>query len=188
MIIMISGKQGSGKSTITSVLLRSLSNDGFFAEECRFAGAIYDMHNFCLSYIKQRGIQVPDKDGKLLQFLGTDWARKQYGENIWVDLLKTGILNDNHNDFYIISDCRFENEFDAFPEAFRVRLECPEEIRKNRAHGWRENTEHPSETGLDGYAADHMFDLYINTSVVPAEDCARVILSDYNAGNWRTRL
>lgn len=63
----------------------------------------------------------------------------------------------------IVDDCRFENEFDALPEALRIRLEAREEVRRLRADSWREDVFHPSETGLDKYCEEGKFDLVFNT-------------------------
>lgn len=185
-IVMISGKMGSGKSTLTRKLLE-LENQRGPAMELRFAEAIYDMHDFCRDYLKNCGIKVPDKDGKLLQLLGTDWGRASYGENVWVDIVKNSVIHAegfSPQQLIVISDCRFMNEFDAFPEALRVRLVCGEDTRKNRAESWRENTQHPSEIDLDQYSFDKRFDLYIDTEKVDSNAAATLVRAQLDKNVW----
>ena len=64
----------------------------------------------------------------------------------------------------IIDDARFKNEIDGFPEAFKIRLRCSRDVRKERADAWRDTEDHISETDLDEY--DQMpekFNLILNT-------------------------
>lgn len=140
------------------------------------------------------GMKSPHKkDGPLLQFLGTEWGRKTYGDAVWVNALRGRVEieklkrnNDAARLITIISDCRFENEFDAFPEALRIRLVCSEAERKLRAEMWRENTQHPSETGLDLYAAHGKFDLMFNTEdpACTPEHMATLILAQLDKDCW----
>ena len=78
----------------------------------------------------------------------------------------------------VVSDTRFPNELEAFPGAVTVRLDCPEEIRKARilatpGQNWRENTNHPSETGLDHITN---WNFRFDTSQLTTEQCAGRIL------------
>jgi hypothetical protein len=84
----------------------------------------------------------------------------------------------------VIGDCRFENEFDAFPHALRVRLGCPEEVRKSRCSMWRENTQHPSEIGLDKYAKEGWFDLYLHTDSISSNGAFNLTMAQLDKGNW----
>lgn len=54
------------------------------------------------------------KDRKFLQFIGTEWART-INDNVWVDLLKEKIKQNNNHNIYI-SDVRFKNEFKALKD------------------------------------------------------------------------
>jgi len=128
------------------------------------------------------GIPRVEKDGLLLQLLGTEWGRKKHGENVRIDAVKHKIaelasrFKEREKYLVIIDDCRFPNEFDAFPEALRVRLTASEDVRKARTVSWRENTKHPSETSLDDREDD--FDLLLLTEEPSTpEKCAAVILS-----------
>ncbi len=169
-IVLLSGKQGSGKSTIQKLLMSKAPEFGFdMGIAANFADALYRLHDDVLDTM-ENDYAIPrttDKDGVLLQLLGTEWGRTVYGEEIWVTILKNRLkmhLRTNQNILVVIADCRFRNEFDAFPEALRVRLDALSAIRKERTHSWRPNQQHPSEIDLDGYAKEDRFDLYLNTS------------------------
>lgn len=203
-IILISGPQGSGKSTITEALRKSLEARKYWeAIELRFASAIYQMHDAIRDYMRSLGFHAPEKMGDLLQYLGTDFGRKNFGDDVWVNCVKSLIHNiqvtrdqlSTHaeaqgikeNLAILISDCRFRNEFDAFPEALRVRLQAPELVRKARAEAWRENTKHPSEVDLDSYAESGKFDLYLNTMDTPVVGCVTLIEAKLDKGGWVER-
>ncbi len=203
-IILVSGPQGSGKSTISRELVQSLEKKkDWEAIELQFASAIYQMHNAIREYMRGLGFKTPDKMGDLLQYLGTDFGRKNFGDDVWVQCVRSVIRNimttrdqlQTHaeaqgikeNLAIVISDCRFRNEFDAFPEALRVRLEAPEMIRKARTDSWRDNTAHASEVDLDVYAKERMFDLHLDTVNTPVVGCVTLIQAKLDKGGWEER-
>ena len=161
-IILISGKQGSGKTTLTQSLVTSLQNEGHLVQCLKFAGTIYAMHDLIRDYGRSLGLNIPDKDGRLLQLLGTEWGRSTLGENVWVDALRAQI-GKSEADYILIDDCRFPNELDVVPKEQRVaiRLDAPSHVRKARCPAWRDTDKHPSEAALDGYM--ERFDTVINT-------------------------
>jgi hypothetical protein len=177
-IVLLSGQQGSGKTSAQKKLIDMWNaRPGHKAIAINFADALYEMH-FAVQAIAQRyGIEPKKpKDGPLLQVLGTQWGRHTIDENIWVIILKGKIkeqyareglyAHDVDKALIVIGDCRFENEFEAFPEALRVRLICNEDARKLRCSMWRENTAHESEVSLDRYDTLGKFDLYVDTGAI----------------------
>lgn len=167
-IVLISGKQGAGKTSLQEALLAQWKRfAGKGGVKLNFADTLYEMHDAVLNilhrHLPKRNIV---KDGPLLQLLGTEWGRKTIHQEIWVAILRERIKDfaSLQDLLFVVGDCRFENEFDGFPEALKVRLTCPEEVRKARCSMWRENTQHPSEVGLDAYEAQGKFDLVIDTS------------------------
>lgn len=170
-LILISGKQGSGKTTLQHLLAQKLGRE---AVTLNFADVIYEIHNFALETLSDYDVKVPKKDGKLLQLLGTEWGRKTLGENIWCAIVRNR-LDLIEPEFAVIGDCRFENEFNYFPEALRVRLQAPTEVRKARCDAWRDTDQHPSEIDLDKYAADGRFDLTLPTDIMSPEECCEKV-------------
>lgn len=199
-IVLISGKQGSGKTSIANALQRQIHNAGqkSFVELLNFADPIRAMHNFCQGMLKQAGLVAENApiDGTLMQLLGTEWGRRCIADNVWVNYLKAELerrQNTRKNMFehliFVIADVRFENELFAFPDALRVRLECPEDERQVRAEKWRPNTVHPSEVSLDTLAALGVFDLYLDTSSIGTsiEGCVNLIHAQILKGNWKEK-
>lgn len=194
-IVMLSGKQGSGKTTVQKALaLEWQKRRGGRAICVNFADVLYEMHDKVLgvlyNYIPRRDIV---KDGPLLQVLGTEWGRNTLGENIWVEILKERIAqlahgNAHYSDLlFIIGDCRFMNEFQGIPTALRVRLEAEYETRKSRCSMWRENSTHPSEIGLDDVSAAKEFDLYLytgNETNVGVDGCVSLIIAQLDKNVW----
>jgi len=187
MIILISGKQGSGKSTLSRNLILNFQQDGYEVLQVRFSAPLYEMHNRVLGVIAGHGLSVPEKDGKLLQLLGTEWGRVVYGENIWVDIARKRIelfMTGTGKRVAIIDDCRFKNELFGFPEAFKVRLVCDRDTRKGRADAWRDTENHQSEIDLDDVDSSE-FDVVLDTSKYTQ---AEVLQDVYTHSTWRADL
>jgi dephospho-CoA kinase len=68
------------------------------------------------------------KDRKLLQDFATNWARR-HDPDVWVRSLKGQLKPDIR---YIITDARFENEIDAFPDFLKIYVTADFEVRKQR--------------------------------------------------------
>lgn len=200
-ILILSGPQGSGKTT-----LQQRITEKWYARHHRgttivnFADPIRKMADACNFILKDYG--WPDrgmvKDGPLMQLLGTEWGRGTIDNNIWVKLLRqrierAGSLAEftNHptkeDQLAIIGDCRFPNEFDAFPDALRVRLSCPENVRKARCEMWRDNTTHASEIALDEYDITRKFDMYLDTELTSIEGCVSLMTVALEKGDWTSR-
>jgi hypothetical protein len=123
----------------------------------KFAQTIYTMHDLVLDVLRQMGIDVPKKDGRLLQLLGSDWGRTVYGPDIWVKCALAAYdmtaKNYSATTVFLIDDCRFVNEAEAFRplNGFLVRLDASQAVRKARCSAWRETEGHDSEISLDHY-------------------------------------
>lgn len=177
MIILISGKQGSGKTSLAKGLVESLNN----AYHLKFADPFYEMHEALRAVANKYNIPFEQKEGKLLQYLGTEWGRVTKGHNVWVDALKSKVNKiyeqDQMNPTIIIDDARFENEFDAFPDALSIRLSAGAAARKLRADGWRDTEDHPSEIGLDDYVTQGKFKLNLDTEEMSKDQTLSFVLS-----------
>lgn len=164
IVVMLSGKQGSGKTTLANGLAAwAIGDDRMWTYVLKFADTLYQMHDAIFSILEKEGIPRPEKiDGNLLQMLGTDWGRKTVHPDLWVRILQNKVHKviqfakwPKHK-FIIIDDAREVNEINCFDtcshiEVIKIRLECNEGQRKARAEKWRANTAHPSEVGLDDY-------------------------------------
>lgn len=183
VLILLSGKQGSGKTTLTKALRDYFTISGYYSYPIRFADPLYEMHDAIWKIMEKYGQKLAHKkDGPLLQLLGTEWGRNTIKETLWTDLCRRRVddllaIEDLYQPkAIIIDDARFETEFNAFPDALRVRLECAREIRQRRCEMWRENDTHPSEVGLDSYAAHGKFDVYLNTGVLNKTICLNTVI------------
>lgn len=123
-IVLISGYAGSGKDTLSLYLQRELllENKNVYmrafatrVKECAYKEFMWDGNK--------------DKKGRrLLQDIGM--AGREYDENLWVKYVLMEFagwyLPDHLNDFIIISDWRFPNEYEycqkLFLETIRVRI------------------------------------------------------------------
>lgn len=182
MIILLSGKQGSGKSTLAEGLLNRLPG---ITKVMKFADPLYAMHDACLPILKEYGIRdkAMIKDGDLLQILGTEYGRRKIREDLWVEILRQRV-NTSLADNIIIDDARFINEVNMFPDALKVRLECPVDARKPRVSYWREDQSHPSETGLDSYKG---WDVVVFTDVIPKHITLNIVLEHYEKKQTQTK-
>jgi hypothetical protein len=108
------------------------------------------------------------KDGPMLQFWGTEWRRERFSQRYWVKKTEDYFMENfywNHQDensFFLLPDTRFKNEVKWLKDMDmlydRIRGIYIEVIRYNddgtRYYAPDRDPNHPSETGLKGYAPD----------------------------------
>jgi len=177
MIVGLSGKQGSGKTTIAKLLVEALTPQR--TRVVKFATPIYQIHDAVNKVYVNHGINCPKKDGLLLQWIGTEHGRQTKGDNVWVDIAKRSIINASRDGLHaLVDDLRFKNEFTMLEaeNATLIRLVCPTDVRKYRADSWREDHNHKSETDLDEYMAAGRFHLVIDTWHQSPKDILDTIL------------
>jgi len=141
-LIALSGKMGSGKTT-TFKLLHDRLGPGVVL--VKFASPLYEAQDYLY---EKFGFGFPAiKDRKLLQWLGTNWAREK-NENVFVDVFKDRVAGLMANGMTVIcDDCRFLNEAEA------VRELGGTVIKINKLHGGHAESEsgksHASEKEID---------------------------------------
>lgn len=167
LIVLISGKQGSGKTTAAQYIRNYFDELDFETHRMRFAEPLYKMHNKIYEVMQEYGFKKPPiKDGPLLQLLGTEWGRNTIDKDIWAKACFNKVSKVvGENVVVTIEDCRFENELDIFSNALKIRLVASPSARRERCSAWRENETHQSEIGLDEYEKNGGFDLIINTAL-----------------------
>lgn len=194
-VILISGKQGSGKTTLANSLAKVIRDStSCRVEETKFAGLLYELHNKIYRYVRRYNLKLrSQKDGRLLQLIG-DWAREVHGKEVLVEATKAKVrefeIDNNFENpgkdlFVIIDDCRCVAEFEAFPKAFRIRLECSEQVRRNRCSSWRATSQHSTETDLDKSSESGLFDLVLDTEKLSKEDCVKAVLQKFGGNVGR---
>lgn len=160
IVILISGKAGSGKSTVAELLRQKLAFKRYSVTRKSFADKVKECAR---KYMLWDG-KKDERGRRLLQRIGTDVGR-EYDPDIWVKLL----LEEIHSfmfppDFVIIDDARFPNELEltSKDESFqcvKIRVEAPQLVELKG-----ESASHPSETSLDDY---NSFDITIwNTGTI----------------------
>jgi hypothetical protein len=149
MIIGLCGAQGSGKDTVTNILVTKY---GFV--RLSFADALKDVVAILFSWPRhmlegdtpesRTWREAPDAEWSLktgipgfsprkaLQYIGTDLIRERVYIDIWTGIVEKRIamiLAANPKAKIVVSDCRFTNEVAAvkkFPGARLVRIVRPE--------------------------------------------------------------
>lgn len=151
-LIGLSGKRGSGKNTVATMMQEA----NYFYQEHAFASKLkyfatqligegYDVYSQQgkTEFIPEWGMTV----GELLQRLGTDAIRNGLHQQAWVLACFAGIEPDA---YAIVTDCRFPNEVDAIQARGGIVLRIEGDPLKQHGDGTRDDA-HSSETALDGY-------------------------------------
>ncbi|MBK9392036.1 MAG: hypothetical protein IPN68_18305 [Bacteroidetes bacterium] len=175
IVVGISGKMGSGKTTLSNALAAEIVP----SFQVRFAGPLYECHEAVWSILEGYGLPREQKSRDFLTWLGTEFVRNRQPD-FWVKALNKKVreirsatcLQDEP--LVIVDDVRFENEFLGLSGALMVRLECPVDVRRARASAWSD-AKHASEIGLDEYSRDGRFDLYFDTSTRSVESMVSII-------------
>ncbi len=181
MIIGITGKIGSGKTTIAEYLQKEHGfTETSMATPLKEIGTIFGFTRDQLYGTQEQKLEIHPYWGisgrHFLQKVGTELFRDQLKkvlpemkmtDTIWVELFKMRYLSNPKN--YVISDLRFLDEAKAIQElgGFVVRT-----IRKNEVSS-KDGSEHShiSELELDQITADFI----INNDINSKEDAQKLV-------------
>lgn len=136
-IVAISGKAGSGKTTVSHHLADKYGYTGL-----NFADALKE------EAIRMGWDAVKDDRGrKLLQRLGQ--VGREYTEDCWVNLLESLIKDTFQTDKVVVGDCRYKNEalWVRSKGGILLRIERPDNPWALKGDA----AQHHSETDLDGF-------------------------------------
>lgn len=114
---MLFGGRGCGKDTLTEMLVNRIEG----AEQLRLASFVVDA---CKAF----GIDNPTRTQ--LTLVGQDIGRKYFGDDVWIKQAVKRV-NENPDTTFIISDIRYQNEYDTFLELgfIPVLIDCEEDER-----------------------------------------------------------
>lgn len=135
MKIAFGYKMGVGKDEAVSYIKRKI--DG---RQISFAGPLYSI----MFYAQEVCGFEQQKDREFLQYVGTEWARKN-DPNVWVRLAieKSSMINGN----IFLTDLRFPNEFEALKNDGWLCVKINRSYTEGREGSG--NKSHHSEKALD---------------------------------------
>ena len=149
MIIGLSGKQGTGKSTLAKAIQDTYTNVKIF----KIAGTIYELQDYI--YNRLGLTMIGEKDRPLLIAIGL-WGRSK-DENIWTnDTLRQALEHSRMGGIALIDDIRFPNEAKAIEDNLGVLIRI-EGVQRgpNITEDMKTNE---SETALDNFNFKNIID------------------------------
>lgn len=166
-IILVSGKKRAGKDTVAQMIVEQL-DDSYsisrlsFAEPMKYIIAstfdvaledLEDYKNFPKLYPVMvmhselvKPFELSTDMRKILQRFGTEAMKKQFGDDVWSELLYKKI----HSDITVVSDWRFKSELEFLKKQKGVKVIT---VRVNRV-GQVVHDEHISEKDLEDVETD----------------------------------
>jgi hypothetical protein len=165
--IGVSGKKGSGKTTLTRL---ALIKQGYIP--------IPLARHFKVDMVAKDGAPAAEVFGAAetksattrdaLQKRGTELGRNVYGEDVWLRHLEAHILDFVAHGItrFVIPDVRFPNEVEYVQQALGGK------VYRIIGRGVQSGDAHPSETALDGYDG---FDAVIDNRPENAERAPRLL-------------
>lgn len=159
-IIGISGKIGSGKGTVTKLLmeLNEKFEERFFAEKLKkfvadLAGVNYELtltQEGKNTFVESFNMTL----GEMLQTIGTNAMRDNFDKDVWAKSVFTTLSTDG---YYLLSDFRFTNEGDYIKKNGGVTLRINRPNNPVAENSGRD-LNHSSETELDDYDFDYVIE------------------------------
>ena len=162
ILIGISGKKRSGKDTLATAIKVHTT---LLIHKIAFADALKKEVAAALGITVQELERDKDFYRPILQWWGTDYRRKKFGEDYWTIQFAKAFLK-SEADMVIAPDVRFPNEAGLIRQSGGILIRVEREGLPTDVH--------ESETALDRYKFDYTFN---NTTVDSCNQFARVLLS-----------
>ena len=165
-LILVGGKAGSGKTTVVNMFIQEFETLNIEVKTFALADKLKEMvymlctlYNMPINSVQDLNtVGVKEKYRHHMQYIGTEICQSIFGKTCWCELIGKQIaehLNKTHG-VAIISDLRFEHEFEYFlSESFRKLLKstiATTIIKVNRPHlniNDKEKYQHSSEQQID---------------------------------------
>lgn len=160
-LIGLSGKMGSGKSTIVQCLKDITLEEKVLV--VKLAGPLYDIQEYVYRRISQVH-QRPEsfiKDRKLLQWIGSEWGRDTIGTNLWVDLFRFEVLalhKKYPHAIIVCDDVRFDNEAEAIKDLGGKVVKVTSTLNEKRIDMAAGISNHQSEAGINLDYVDYIIE------------------------------
>lgn len=166
MVIGISGKARSGKSTLAELMKLSLETREYTVKILNFADPLKDMMIDILGYDEYNVSTQPGKTEQFngqpytgrraMQIIATDMFRDKYDPDVWTDIMRKRITDTLHKyDYVIVSDVRFPNEVECL-QGFGATMV---HIYRN-VDGTQNNVVEPEQRSIPGKVVDFVKSLF----------------------------
>lgn len=114
-IIGIAGNARSGKDTVGGLLKDIFEKQGHNVRVVSFAAALRnELNDFCMEKLGISSYTTDDAEKKIIRPFLVCWGteiRRAIDESYWIKALEHSMSNDVSDTLYIVTDLRFENEF-----------------------------------------------------------------------------
>lgn len=154
MIIAMTGGMGVGKSTAIEAVNYTYPDR---VKLIKFAAPLYEMQEMIYRRI-YAAYKRPDsfvKDRKLLQFLGSDWARESINPDVWVDLWKVEAAKAlTTGSIVVCDDCRYDNEAETIKSMGGLIIKITSNDAYKRINTRAGIANHSSESGISDKFVD----------------------------------
>jgi hypothetical protein len=173
MIIILTGRMGSGKDTVCDFVTKHYGAIKItLAKPIKNVGSMlfdWDDEHSNGSLKEKEDIRYGFSPREFYQWFGTDVMQKalrkrfpnwKHGNLIWTNIAISEIDSiqtfapDNENFLFVVNDCRFPHEVDAFRRHFGPDSVLVVKIERTRLSWWKKLCLHKSEKMLDKITPD----------------------------------